>query len=102
MKNAFMRKQYFVYIITNKRNTVLYIGVTGNLERRIYEHKKKLIDGFSKKYNLTKLVHFEEGDDISFAIEREKELKGWLRKKKDALINEENPKWEDLAKGWFD
>jgi len=97
-----MRKQYFVYIITNKRNTVLYIGVTGNLERRMYEHKKKFIDGFSKKYNLTKLVHFEEGDDIVFAIEREKELKGWLRKKKDALINEENPKWRDLAEGWFD
>jgi len=91
-----------VYIITNKRNTVLYIGVTGNLERKIYEHKKKLIDGFSKKYNLTKLVHFEEGDDIAFSNEREKELKGWLRKKKEVLIDEENPKWEDLAEGWFD
>ena len=87
---------YYVYIITNKINTVVYIGVTGNLERRMYEHKHKLLDGFSARYNLYKLVYFEETNDVYSAIAREKELKGWTRKKKNALIESINPKWLDL------
>ena len=87
---------YYVYIITNKINTVVYIGVTGNLERRLYEHKHKLLEGFSSKYNLYKLVYFETTTDINSAISREKELKGWTRKKKNALIESKNPEWLDL------
>ena len=87
---------YYVYIITNKINTVVYIGVTGNLERRLYEHKHKLLEGFSSKYNLYKLVYFETTTDINSAISREKELKGWTRKKKNALIESKNPGWIDL------
>ena len=87
---------YYVYIITNKMNTVVYIGVTGNLERRLYEHKHKLLEGFSSKYNLYKLVYFETTTDINSAISREKELKGWTRKKKNALIESKNPGWIDL------
>ncbi len=90
-------KQYYVYILTNKMNNVLYVGVTGHLERRIYEHKNKLIDGFTKKYNLTKLVLLEDTNDIRDAIEREKQIKGWLRQKKITLIEKTNPEWKDLA-----
>ena len=97
-----MRKSYYVYILTNKKHGTLYIGVTGNLERRIYEHKKKLVDGFSKKYNLTKLVHYEETDEITIAIEREKRMKKWYRKWKIELIEKDNPKWIDLAEDWYD
>ncbi len=79
----------------------LYIGVTNNLAQRIYEHKKKLVEGFTKKYNITKLVYYEETDDVTVAIGREKQLKGWLRKKKVALIESMNPYWEDLAKDWY-
>ncbi len=89
--------QYFVYILTNKSNKVLYIGVTNNLERRMYEHKTKLIDGFTKKYNLTKLVYFEETSDIGIAIEREKQLKNWHRDWKISLITDSNPDWKDLS-----
>lgn len=88
---------YFVYILTNKYNTVLYIGVTNNLERRVYEHKNKLIEGFSKKYNLSKLVYFEEFNSIDDAIAIEKKLKGWLRSKKITLIVSKNPQWKDLS-----
>jgi len=80
---------------------VLYTGVTNNLERRMYEHKNKLIPGFASKYNLKKLVYFEETIDVSAAITREKQIKGWLRKKKVALIELENPKWNDLSKHWY-
>ncbi|MBU4484495.1 GIY-YIG nuclease family protein [bacterium] len=90
-------KNGYVYIMTNERNTVLYTGVTSNLEARIYEHKKKLIKGFTKRYNVTKLVYFEETNDIEIAIEREKEIKGWLRKKKINLINPVNQEWKDLS-----
>ena len=86
----------YVYIISNSYNSVLYIGVTSNLVKRIYEHKNKLVDGFSKKYNLNKLVYYEIIDDINTAIEREKYLKGKTRKYKLELINNTNPKWEDL------
>lgn len=86
----------FTYIITNINNTTLYIGVTSNLIKRIYEHKHKLIDGFSKKYNLAKLVYYEKSDSIIAAIEREKYLKGKTREYKIKLINSFNPDWEDL------
>jgi len=82
--------------MTNKSKT-LYIGVTDNLERRVYEHKNKLIEGFTKKYNITKLVYYETTNDVRSAIEREKQIKGWLRKKKIALIEVVNPKWADLS-----
>jgi len=89
--------QYFVYILTNKSNKVLYIGVTNNLERRMYEHKNKMIDGFTKRYNLTKLVYFEETSDVRSAIEKEKKLKNWHRNWKIKLINDFNPEWKDLS-----
>jgi len=91
-----MEKQYYVYILTNKSNKVLYIGVTDDLERRIYEHKNKMIDGFTKKYNLTKLVYDEATTDVRSAIEREKQLKNWHREWKMNLIKEFNPEWKDL------
>ncbi len=89
-------KNYYVYILSNEAKT-LYIGITNNLERRIYEHKNKLIDGFTKKYNLTKLVYYETTSEVKDAITREKQLKGWLRMKKITLIDESNPGWDDLS-----
>ena len=89
-------KRYYVYIITNKRNGTLYIGVTNNLIRRIYEHKNKLVNGFSKKYGLDKLVYFEEYITIEDAIKREKYLKGKKRKYKIELIESMNKMWNDL------
>ena len=77
--------QYYVYIMTNNSGT-LYVGVTNNLERRIFEHKNSLVDGFTKKYHINKLVHFEETNEVIEAIAREKQIKGWLRQKKIALI----------------
>ncbi len=91
---------YYVYILTNWNNHVMYVGVTNNLQRRIYEHKEKLIDGFTSKYNVNKLVYYEETTDIKSAISREKELKGWRRSKKDALVVTMNQNWEDLSKDW--
>jgi len=92
-------KDYFVYIITNKSKT-LYTGVTNNLSRRLFEHKKKLIKGFTSKYNIDKLVYFEICSNIESAIAREKQIKGWLRKKKIGLIESINPDWKDLSKEW--
>ena len=89
-------RQYYVYIMTNKSRT-LYTGVTNNLERRVYEHKQKLIPGFTTKYNISRLVFFEATQNIRAAIEREKQIKGWLRSKKIALIESVNPQWEDLS-----
>lgn len=89
---------YFVYIITNQYNGVLYVGVTNNLERRMYEHKNKLIEGFSKKYNLNKLVYYESFTSIKDAIAAEKHIKGWLRQKKIDLIESLNPGWDDLCR----
>ena len=89
-------KQPCVYIITNDRNTTLYIGVTSNLIQRIYQHKAKLVEGFSAKYNLHKLVHFEQFEDMDDAISREKRLKRWNRDWKNQLIDERNPRWIDL------
>jgi len=88
--------RYFVYIITNKTNTILYIGVTNSLVRRIYQHKNKLVSSFSSKYNLNKLVHYEIFPEIKLAIAREKQLKAGSRKKKDLLIQSINPHYEDL------
>ncbi len=87
---------YYVYIITNKENKVLYTGVTNNLERRIYEHQNKTISGFTSRYNVCKLVYFEETKDVNEAIHREKEIKGWRRSKKIALIESINPEWNEL------
>ncbi|MBZ0201739.1 MAG: GIY-YIG nuclease family protein [Ignavibacteria bacterium] len=97
-----MKKTYYVYMLASKKNGTIYTGVTGDLFRRVYEHKKKEIRGFTKRYNVDRLVHFEETDDISIAITREKQTKGWIRKKKITLIEETNPNWDDLAEGWFD
>jgi putative endonuclease len=94
-----MSKEYYVYIMTNKSRT-LYTGVTNNLERRVYEHKNKLVAGFTAKYNIQFLVYYEAGSDINSAIAREKEIKGWLRKKKIALIDSANPQWKDLSEEW--
>jgi putative endonuclease len=88
--------------MTNKKNGVLYTGITNNLARRVYEHKEKLISGFTSKYNLTKLVFFEETHDVNAAIEREKQIKGWLRKKKIELIESQNPDWRDMSECWHD
>ena len=93
---------YYVYIITNKYNTVLYTGVTNNLQRRILEHKNKINDGFSSRYNLSKLVYYEEGEDIYGAINREKQLKAGSRRKKIRLIESINPEWNDLYSELFD
>ena len=90
-------KKYYVYILTNKYNKVLYIGVTNNLQRRIDEHKNKFIKGFTSKYNLTKLVYFQEFTDIQDALAGEKKIKGWLRIKKIKLIESINPEWKDLS-----
>jgi len=90
-------KQYFVYILTNKSNKVLYIGVTNNLYRRMFEHKNKIVDGFTKKYNRTKLVYYEVTSDVSSAISREKQLKNWHRDWKINMINDFNPTWKDLS-----
>jgi putative endonuclease len=89
-------KLYYVYILTNAHNTVLYTGVTNNLERRCYEHKQKLVKEFSQKYNVDKLVYFEKFDFIDLAIFREKQIKGYSRAKKIALINNFNKEWQEL------
>lgn len=88
--------KYYLYIIANFKNSVLYLGVTNNLKRRILEHKNGLNNGFSKKYNCNKLIWFEEFSDIKFAIEKEKQMKKWKRIYKENLINEMNPEWKDL------
>jgi putative endonuclease len=91
-----MSENYYVYIMTNKHNTVLYTGVTNNLKKRVYEHKEKLTDGFTKKYNITKLVHYEVFEDIESAILREKQIKARSRQKKIDLVNRQNKEWADL------
>lgn len=92
-----MLRTYYVYILTNMNHTVLYIGVTNDLSRRIAEHKAGAHEGFTKQYNVHKLVHFEDYSDIKAAIAREKQLKAGSRAKKLALINQNNPAWEELA-----
>lgn len=91
-------RDYYVYIAANRSKT-LYVGVTNNLVRRIDEHKNKIANGFSRQYNINKLVYFEQTNSIDDAIAREKQIKGWLRRKKVELIESVNPKWEDLSVG---
>lgn len=93
-------RQYYVYMMTNKSRT-LYTGVTNDLQRRVYEHKHKLVDGFTARYNMKLLAYFEVFEDIREAIVREKQIKGWLRAKKIALIESTNPDWKDLSTEWF-
>ena len=92
-----MNKQYYVYIMTNDTNTVTYTGVTNDLLRRIHEHKNKLIEGFTAKYNINKLVYYEACESIESCILREKQIKSWSRKAKVDLINTMNPDWHDLS-----
>ena len=98
-RNLFLEKIYFVYLLASKSRR-LYVGVTNNLERRLYEHKHKLVDGFTKSYNIDRLVFFESTSDVRVAIEREKEIKKWRREKKIALIEAMNPIWNDLSEAW--
>jgi len=87
--------------MTNKMNTTLYTGVTNDIQERVYQHKNKLTKGFTSKYNINKLVYYEEFDYIDEAIAREKQIKSGLRKKKVELIESENQKWEDLSRSWY-
>ena len=91
---------YYVYILSNWDDSVLYIGVTSDLKRRLYEHRNHLVNGFTAQYNVHKLVYFEYTNDVRSAIDREKQLKGWRRDKKNALISKVNPEWIDLSKTW--
>lgn len=111
IKESFLRKQesiskmksknnYYVYILASKKNGTLYIGVTNNLERRIYEHKNGLVKGFTKKYKVHLLVYYEHFDHIQYAIIKEKQMKKWKRQWKINLIEEHNPEWKDLSKEW--
>ena len=91
---------YYVYILTNWDDSVMYIGVTSNLERRLYEHRNHLVEGFTQKYNVGKLVYFETTSDVRAALEREKQLKKWRREKKNTLVETVNPQWLDLSADW--
>jgi putative endonuclease len=93
-------RRYYVYLLTNWNNRVMYVGVTNNIARRIYEHKYKLVQGFTAKYNVNKLVYFEETGDVVTALAREKEIKKWRREKKDNLVISMNPEWADLSTEW--
>ncbi len=92
-----MSKTYYVYMLANWNNKVLYVGVTHDLHRRLYEHRNKLVKGFTEKYNVDKLVYVEETEDINAAIAREKEIKKWRREKKNRLVSSINEHWEDLS-----
>ena len=94
-------KRYYVYILSSKTGT-LYIGVTNDLQRRIFEHKHGLIEGFTKRYKVTRLVYYEETPEVNEAITREKEIKKWRRSRKIDLIKSMNSQWKDLSDGWFD
>ena len=95
-----MNKTYAVYILTNYNETTFYVGVTGNLEKRIWEHKNKVSEGFSKKYNLNKLVYYELTENVDAALNREKQLKRWHRDWKINLIKQMNPEFNDLSEDW--
>ncbi len=93
---------YYVYLLTTSNNKVMYVGMTNNLERRVYEHKMKLVPGFTARYNINKLVYFEETQDVHAAITREKEIKKWRREKKNNLVAAVNPHWQDLSESWLE
>jgi putative endonuclease len=95
-----MSQTYHVYIMAS-RSKRLYVGVTSDLHRRIYQHKTNTFEGFTGRYNITSLVHYEQTSDVKVAIARERQLKGWVRKRKVALIEESNPEWKDLSDGWY-
>src|SRR6266568_833711 len=95
----FFVREYYVYIMCNAYRT-LYVGVTGDLFARVYEHKNAVVDGFTARYGIDRLVYFESTNDVTEAIEREKRLKRWVRRKKVALIERDNPRWKDLATSW--
>ena len=90
-------RTYYVYLLTNWNNKVIYVGITNDLERRIYEHKEKFVKGFTEKYNVNKLVYYEQTPDINAALNREKEIKKWHREKKNRLVVNTNPLWRDLS-----
>lgn len=92
---------FYVYIVSNWNNKVIYVGVTNNIERRLYEHKNKMVDGFTKKYNVNKLVYFEQTSDVRVALEREKQIKKFRREKKNMLIESINSDWRDLSLDWY-
>lgn len=92
--------QHYVYIMASL-SRVLYTGVTSDLHRRVWEHKEKQLEGFTKRYNVTRLVYYEETSDVRVAIEREKQIKGWTRAKKVALLESVNSGWSDLSEGWY-
>ena len=92
--------EYYVYILTNRNNRVMYIGVTNDLARRLYEHKQELVEGFTKRYHVHKLVYYEQTTDVRSAIAREKQLNGWLRARKNELVETMNPEWRDLSEDW--
>ena len=92
---------YYVYIMTNRKGGVLYTGVTNNLSRRVHEHRLKLIPGFTSKYKCTRLAYYDTTQDVVAALTVEKRIKGWLRRKKIALIESMNPEWKALSEGWY-
>ena len=96
-----MHAESYIYLLANKHNNVLYTGVTTDLIRRVYEHKNKMVKGFTQKYNVDRLVYYEACTNIVVAIEREKQIKAWSRKKKDNLINALNPEWDDLYRSIY-
>ena len=100
-ENLMREYNFYVYILTNWTNEVMYIGMTNNLERRLDEHKRKLVDGFTKKYNVNKLVYYEHTTDVQAALAREKEIKKWRREKKNNLVMTLNPDWKDLSLEWL-
>jgi putative endonuclease len=93
-------KEYWVYIMANENRTI-YVGITNNLEKRVYQHKEGSVEGFTSRYKLTKLVYYASTNDVREAIAREKQIKGWTRTKKVTLIEEMNPYWEDLSLSWY-
>ncbi|MDO8531491.1 MAG: GIY-YIG nuclease family protein [Dehalococcoidia bacterium] len=93
--------EYYVYMLANVSGT-LYVGVTSDLHRRVFQHRQKLVEGFTRKYNVTMLVYFETTNDVGSAITREKQIKSWRRSKKIALVESLNPEWRDLSAGWYE
>jgi len=95
-------RHFHVYILTNWNNRVMYVGVTNNLTRRLFEHKSRQVPGFTRRYNVTNLVYMEETTDVNAALDREKQIKRWRREKKDDLVRTMNPTFMDLSEGWFE